>query len=218
MVDAESGLTYRFNNPRPNESVSETVDLVKRNRVALMRGFRLAGWGVGTGNNVTNLNPNHLQREVVVDGIHYVQAVWARDWAGRDPSPAETNVLQVLNSRRKRAAAADPNEAERGALKLINIRRLEQDRLRPNFLHQLKQVPDSDTALAAALLSCADDAQTLDEKVAALNYHNAINGGDDHDGECDEDEYARLGLAERQRQRQRSKQQRNSQRKCTKRR
>ena len=129
-----------------------------------------------------------------VDEIHYVQAFWARDWAGRDPSPAETNVLQVLNSRRKRAAAANPNAAERGAFKLINIRRLEQDRLRPNFLHQLKQVPDSDTALAAALLSCADDAQTLDEKVAALNYHNVINDGDDYDGECDEDAYREAGF------------------------
>ena len=60
MVDAESGLTYRFNNPRPNESLSETADRVKRNRFAIMRGFCLAGWGVDTGNNATNLNPNHL--------------------------------------------------------------------------------------------------------------------------------------------------------------
>ena len=162
MVDAGSGLSYRFQTPRPNESVSETAARVKRNRCSLDYELRLAGCGVDKGNTVTNLNPYHLHREVVVDGASYVETYWAKDWAGRGPSPAEKNVLCNIN-RRKRAKVADPNAAERGALKLINAQRLEQHRLRPNFLHQLVP-PDSDTALAAALLSCADDADTLDEK------------------------------------------------------
>jgi hypothetical protein len=72
----------------------------------------------GKGNTVTSLNPHHLHREVLVDGVSYVEAYWAKDWAGRDPSPAEKNVLCNTN-RRKRAKVADPNAAERGALKLL---------------------------------------------------------------------------------------------------
>ena len=112
----------------------------------------------GKGNTVTSLNPHHLHREVLVDGVSYVEAYWAKDWAGRDPSPAEKNVLCNIN-RRKRAKVADPNAAERGALKLINVQRLKQHRPRPNLLHQLVP-PDSDTALAAALRSCVETTQT----------------------------------------------------------
>ena len=161
MVDAGSGLSYRFQTPRPNESASETAARVKRNRCSLNYELRVAGWGVDKGNTVTNLNPHHLHHEVVVDGVLCAEAYWAKDWAGRHPSPVEKNVLYNTN-RHKRATVADPNAAERGALKLTNVQRLEQHRLRPNFLHQV--VPNSDTALAAALLSCADDADTLDEK------------------------------------------------------